>query len=152
MHTRACLHTYTRTSASEYICGRTSATKYIRAHARPYIAAYALQRARISQITQPPPLVIANPSGYPADLLATVRGRCLVFRPWCQRGCPKLPGTCLELALRGLSRIVDDSEFLLTNSDILLTILTPEFQVAQSDVLSTILSSRCQTSDVIRRF
>ncbi len=95
---------------------------------------------------------IANPSGYPADLLATVRGRCLVFRPWCQRGCPKLPGTYLELALRGLSRIVDDSEFQVMNSYVLSTIVNSEFQVSQSDVLSTILSSRCQKVVYCRRF
>ena len=96
-------------------------------------------------------LVIANPSGYPADL-STVRGRCLVFRPWCQRGCLKLPGTCLEFALSGLSRIVDESECQVTKSDILSTILNSEFQVTTSDVLSTILSSRCQEEMYCRRF
>ena len=38
-------------------------------------------------------LVIANPSGYPADLLATMRGSGLVFIPWCER----LPGNCWGL-------------------------------------------------------
>ena len=62
--------------------------------------------------------IIANPSGYLADLLATVRGRCLVFRPWCQRGCLKLRGICLEFALRGLLRIIDEPECQVTQSDI----------------------------------
>ena len=138
--------------------GNTRQGKATQGHARQYkarrgkaIKGKARQvKARIFKTRQGK--VIANPSGYPADLLATVRGRCLVFRPWCQRVCLKLLGTCLELALRGLSRLVDESEFQVTTSDILSTIFNSEFQMTKSDVLSTILSSRSQKVMYCRRF
>ena len=63
-----------------------------------------------------------------------------------------LPGMYLELALRGLSRIVDDSEFQVMKRYVLSMIDNSEFQVPKSDVLSTILSSRDQKVMHCRRF
>ena len=44
-----------------------------------------------------------------------------------------LPGTYLELALRILSRSVDDSEFQVVKSYVLSMIVNSEFQVPKSD-------------------
>ena len=78
---------------------------------------------------------IANPSGYPADLLATVRGRCLVFRPW-MSGCLDVwMSGCLDVWMSGC-----------------LDIWMSGCLEVKNDVLSTIPTSRCQKVMYCRRF